>query len=136
RVTNLRELSEGVEEYPKEKELSSGTPKTIAGGLSFSDAPQVTNGTWVDTLVPGETLLYRVKVEDGQTARFTANGPTGGFRFPADAANHHQLWVDGVVFSPDRQEVGSGINLPGSFTPRSGSSDPKSVSTTQLRYKN
>lgn len=134
RVTNLGELPEVVGSIPEPKELPTSNAQRVTGGLSFSDAPEITEGTWVDTLVPGETLVYRVKVEDGQTARFTANGPTDGFRFPADAANHDQLWVDGVVFSPDRQEVDTSINVPGSFSRRS--TDPKAVTTATLRYKN
>lgn len=135
RVTNVDELPAAVEGYPEDKELPADKPKKASGGLTFSDAPEVTDGSWVDTFVPGETLVYRVKVEDGQTARFTANGPTGGFRFPADSGVLDNLWVDGTIFAPDRHPVGSGVDIPGSFNPTSGS-DPKSGSTAPLRYKN
>ncbi|WP_277452409.1 VWA domain-containing protein [Janibacter sp. DB-40] len=132
RVTNLDELPEAVEEHPEEVELTTGKEQPVTGGLSFSDAPEITEGTWVDTLVPGETLLYRVKVEDGQIARFTANGPTGGFRFPEDSGN---LWVDGSAFGPDRQQVGDSIWIAGHFSDTYGN-NPKSVTTAPVRYKN
>lgn len=132
RVTNLAELPEAVDAYPKEKELPAGTPKPVTGGLSFSDAPEITSGTWVDTLVPGETLVYRVKVEDGQTARFTANGPTGGFRYPEEYSGI--LWVDGRAFGPDRQEVDDSILIAGSF--HADDTSPKSVTAAPVRYKN
>lgn len=135
RVTNLGELPGVVDSIPEETELPKGKEQPVTGGLSFADAPEITEGTWVDTLVPGETLLYRVKVDYGQTARFTANGPTGGFRFPADAANHEQLWVEGLAISPDRQETGGLASSPAGSFSRS-SANPKSVTTAQIRYKN
>ena len=132
RVTNLDELPEAADEHPSEEELPAGKTKPVTGGLSFADAAEVTSGTWVDTLVPGETLLYRVKVEDGQTVRFTANGPTGGFRFPEDSGN---LWVDGRAFGPNRQTVDDSIRKAGHFSSTHGNS-PKSVTSTEVRYKN
>lgn len=135
RVTNLEELPAAVEGYPEDKELPADDPREVSGGLTFSDAPEVTDGTWVDTFVPGETLVYRVKVEDGQTARFTANGPTGGFRYPAESGILDDLWVDGTIFAPDRHPVGSGVDVPASFNSVSGG-DPKAGSTAPLRYKN
>lgn len=135
RVTTMDDLPAAVEDYPKEIELKKkGKAQPVTGGLSFSNAPEITEGTWVDTLVPGETLVYRVKVEDGQTARFTANGPTGGFRFP-EGHELDTLWVDGSAFGPDRQEVGDSSRIAGSFSEQYGSS-PKSVVGAPVRYKN
>lgn len=133
-VTNLKDLPEIVDEHPDQKDLPEGKAKAITGGLSFSDAAEISSGTWVDTLVPGETLLYRVKVEDGQIGRFTVNGPTQGFRFPADAAKHDQVFIQGMVYSPDRQNADGLTPVPGTFS--RGGSDPQSISTSQVRYKN
>ena len=133
-MTNLASLPEGEESHPKDKELPAGEPKPVTVGLSFSGAPEVTSGTWVDTIAPGETLLYRVKVEDGQTARFTANGPTGGFRFPSDSSFLDELYVDGIAYSPDREPVGTGYRVGGSFSTKQSS--PESASTATVRYRN
>ncbi|WP_277452411.1 VWA domain-containing protein [Janibacter sp. DB-40] len=134
RVTNLDELPDAAGDLPEAKDLTAGDAQPIAGGLSFSDAPEITEGTWVDTLVPGETLVYRVKVDYGQTARFTTHGPTGGFRFPADVARVNYLLIDGEAFSPDRQKVDESVRAPGQFNP--AYSSPGSVRTANVRYKN
>ncbi|WEV79683.1 VWA domain-containing protein [Janibacter cremeus] len=134
RVTNLPELPDAAGDLPEAKDLTAGEAQPIAGGLSFSDAPAITEGTWVDTLVPGETLVYRVKVDYGQTARFTTHGPTGGFRFPADIGRTNYLLIDGEAFSPDRQKVDESVRAPGQFNP--AYSSPGSVRTANVRYKN
>ena len=134
RVTNLAELRKPAEDYAKEKKLKAGKAEPITGGLSFADAPEITEGTWVDTLVPGETLVYRVWVEPGQIPRFTANGPTDGFRYP-DESDLGTLWVDGRGFGPDRQALTDNFLISGSFSPTFGR-DPKSIAGPQVRWSN
>jgi Ca-activated chloride channel family protein len=136
RVTNLTSLPAPMEKYPKEADLPKGPEQIITGGLAFSDAPEIGNGTWVDTIVPGETLVYRVKVEQGQTVRFTVHGPTGGFRFPDDDhLGRGVLWIGGNPFSPDRQTVGNHVFSTGSFSSALGS-DAVSSSSAVVRYTN
>ncbi|WP_068253334.1 vWA domain-containing protein [Janibacter corallicola] len=134
RVTNLGELPKAAEDYPAEKTLKAGRTRSITGGLSFADAPEITEGSWVDTLVPGETLVYRVWVEPGQTPRFTANGPTGGFRYP-EGSELDSLFVDGRAFGPDRQALTDNTLITGNFSQTYGRS-PKSVAGPPVRYRN
>ncbi len=131
-VTTLDDLPEPGENHPSEVELPAREATPVRGARRFTDAPEITSGTWSDTLVPGETRVYRVKVDYGQTARFTANGPTGGFRFPADH-ELEDLWVEGLAYAPDRQLVDDSSTT-GSFS--SGSSSPQSVNTAPLRFRN
>ena len=42
------------------------TPKAAVGGTSFDNAPQLAPGSYTDTIVPGETQTYQVKVGWGQ----------------------------------------------------------------------
>lgn len=133
-VTNLTELPEAEEDYPDEVDLGKEEATPVTGGTGFSDAPEVTSGTWSDTLTPGETRVYRVWVDYGQTVRFTANGPTGGFRFPAEHEND-RLWVDGRAYAPDRRLVGSNYSSPGDFSASYGSS-PKSVTSAPVLFRN
>lgn len=131
-VADLADLPEAGENHPSEVELPAAEATPVRGGRGFTDATEVTAGTWSDTLTPGETRVYRVKVEYGQTARFTANGPTGGFRFPAEH-EFDTLWVRGQAYAPDRQLVDDSTSV-GSFS--SGSSSPQSVNTAALQFRN
>jgi Ca-activated chloride channel family protein len=44
----------------------SGSPQLAAGSPNFTDAPELTPGVWRDTILPNETLLYRVDLDWGQ----------------------------------------------------------------------
>lgn len=128
-VANLSSLPKAMEATPDEMEVPAGKATPITGGTGFTNAPQVTSGTWSDTLTPGEARVYRVKVDYGETARFTVNGPTGGFRYPGDG--FESLHVEGRTYAPDRQFVDRAT---GNFS--SGSSSPASTNTAKIRYLN
>lgn len=128
-VANLSSLPKAMEATPDEMEVPAGKATPITGGTGFTNAPQVTSGTWSDSLEPGESRVYRVKVEYGETARFTVNGPTGGFRYPGDGFD--SLYVEGRAYAPDREFVDRAT---GSFS--SGSSSPASANTAKIRYLN
>ncbi|GAB2574781.1 hypothetical protein GCM10027168_04620 [Streptomyces capparidis] len=55
--------SPGASEPPA---AAAGTPKKVAGGTGFNDAPAVGAGVWQDRLTPGQTTFYQVPVEWGQ----------------------------------------------------------------------
>lgn len=57
---------------------SDGSPKTAVGGGGFADAATLTPGSYTDTILPGEQLYYRVRVDYGQRAAFTARLSTKG----------------------------------------------------------
>ena len=54
----------------------SGTP--VVGGSSFSDAVTLTPGTYQDSLLGDEQVFYRVRLDFGQRAAFTADVPAPG----------------------------------------------------------
>ena len=77
KVTNLSTLPDPVDEdgrdsWEKPVPLQGvGTP--VVGGASLDDAPELTPGTtYNDTLRPREQLIYKVKVEPGQSPRMSA----------------------------------------------------------------
>jgi Ca-activated chloride channel family protein len=58
----------GYSNATKAAETPTGTPAPAAGSPSFAGAPPVAPGLYSDSILPGETLLYRVpNVEWGQT---------------------------------------------------------------------
>ncbi len=67
----------------KKVKVPHPTPTPTPGGLSYSQAPEITAGTVSDTLVPGETKYYRVNVDWGQRSiaevEFDKNN-TGSYR--------------------------------------------------------
>ena len=129
-VGDLQDLPKGVAETPDAKDLTASDPTSVTGGTGFTDAPEVTPGTWTDTLEPGQTRVYRVRVDYGQTARFTVNGPTGGFRYPSDSFD--SLGIAGVLYAPDRTMVED----PSAGSYGGGYNSPSSVTTSEVRYRN
>ena len=129
-VGDLKDLPKGVEEAPDIKDLKASDPTPVEGGTGFTDAPEITSGTWTDTIAPGQTRVYRVRVDYGQTARFTVNGPTGGFRYPSDGLD--SLNIAGVLYAPDRTLVED----PSSGSYGGGYNTLSSVNTAKVRYLN
>lgn len=129
-VGDLQDLPKAVEETPDPKDLEASDPTPVKGGTGFTDAPEVTPGTWTDTIEPGQVRVYRVRVDYGQTARFTVNGPTGGFRYPSDGLD--SLNIAGVLYAPDRTLVED----PSAGTYGGGYTTPSSVTTARVRYLN
>lgn len=129
-VGDLQDLPKGVQETPDPKNLKASDPTSIKGGTGFTDAPEITPGTWTDTIEPGQTRVYRVRVDYGQTARFTVNGPTGGFRYPSDGLD--SLDIVGALYAPDRTMVED----PSSGTYGGSYNSPSSVTTAEVRYRN
>ena len=77
-VTNLAALPEGLTTpYTGQgKKVTAGkSSKAALGGSSFSNADELTAGSWTDTVAVGETVLYRVRLEPGQTLRTTLEAP-------------------------------------------------------------
>jgi Ca-activated chloride channel homolog len=55
----------------------SGPETPVAGGASFANADEISDGKWSSTLVPGESLLYGFRLEFGQSARIAVDFPEG-----------------------------------------------------------
>ncbi len=129
-VGDLKNLPKGVEDTHDPKDLKASDPTPVKGGTGFTDAPEITPGTWTDTIAPGQTRVYRVRVDYGQTARFTVNGPTGGFRYPSDGMD--SLSIAGLLYSPDRNLVED----PNTGSYGGGYNMLSSVNTAEVRYLN
>lgn len=72
-------------------ELSGDQPRKVNGGLAFSDAPLLeAGGVYRDEIVPGESLVYRVRGDFGQQIQY-------GVRF-------HTL-PSGSQFSPSSERI-------------------------------
>lgn len=97
-------LPAGVAEFGDVKEVSAkGRVGAVAGGVSFSDAAELSPGVWSDTITSGETLVYKVPLQFGQRLRATVDlpmpksgwVPTNDFALPAEvrvlSANRVQL---------------------------------------------
>ena len=68
---------------PKTDQQVADAPVTapvrpVVGGGSFSNSPVIETGTYSDTILPGEELFYRVRLEWGQSAAFTVDVPRPG----------------------------------------------------------
>ncbi|PGH49407.1 VWA domain-containing protein [Streptomyces sp. Ru87] len=92
--------------------LPGGTPRKVAGGTGFNDARKLGTGVWRDTVLPSQTLWYKVPVGWGQQLRYDVEfaneptvegGSTSGISYGATQ-----------VYTPDRQPVGTGT---GEFSP-------------------
>jgi len=101
-VTNRDALPESVADYDgRGKAVATTSPvRRAAGGSGFSNAAEIGAGTWSDSVAFGETVLYRVHLDYGQTLRATATIPGGGrrpFRSPFE-----QWFTRLAVASPAR----------------------------------
>ena len=130
-VTNLADLPEPKDTARDPELITHGTPKEAIGGLAFSDATEITAGTWQDTLVPGELLVYKVRVEDGQKATLQVKGPVD-FTFPEQGT---ALWISGHLIAPDRLRAGNDFQSVPSFS-RTYGFDKESVTTGTVTYRN
>jgi Ca-activated chloride channel family protein len=95
-VTNLDSLPDGVEPDQVKPLVAkaSSSPTPVAGGGGFGDAPTLEPGSYTETVVPGEQLYYKVRLDFGQRAAFTTdvNYDGAGPRFDS---------VQGLLFTVD-----------------------------------
>ncbi|HET7476763.1 MAG TPA: hypothetical protein VFJ97_12180 [Dermatophilaceae bacterium] len=78
--------------------------KETTGGSSLSLAATLAAGSWLDTVKPGETLVYRVRTQWGQRAVLTLEALDGGPLVRKAAAGAHAVPVDVRVLSSDGSE--------------------------------
>lgn len=72
----------------------TGTPQAIVGGGGFGDAPVLDPGTYEETILPGEQIFYRVRLDFGQRAAFTADIARTGAKPEFGATDHNLFTVD------------------------------------------
>ncbi|WP_411081623.1 vWA domain-containing protein [Streptomyces sp. cmx-18-6] len=96
----------------KEARLPTGSPRDVRGGTGFNDATPIGGGVWKDTVLPSQTLWYKVPAGWGQQVRYDvefANEPTlerGASTYSYGATQ---------LFTPARFPIsGGGVE----FTPR------------------
>lgn len=83
---------EGIKSLEVRELPFEGIAKPVAGSPSFEAAPELTTGVWSSDIVAGETLIYRFRLEYGQSANV-------GLRFLAGTPAHYDAFgVD--VFAP------------------------------------
>lgn len=100
-ITNVATLPEGVTSYTGQgKEVAAGATKAAVGGSSFSNAEEVGAGSWTDTVAVGETVLYRVRLEPGQTLRTTLDAPAPKSSWRLEGAE--TVLPDLEVYTPSR----------------------------------
>ena len=78
-VENIDQLPAGVQKVPKNnsKQLSSpasGDPESVVGGSSFNDAFEVGSGTYVTEILPGEVVVFKTRIQYGQSGLFSLDG--------------------------------------------------------------
>ncbi|HEY0238821.1 MAG TPA: VWA domain-containing protein [Friedmanniella sp.] len=83
-VTNRADLPAPVAGYTgKGSRLPAQTGATpVVGGSGFSNAPAVGAGAWSDSIAFGDTALYRVPLDYGQSLKVTASLPGDKGRLP------------------------------------------------------
>lgn len=133
-VTDLASLPAGLtqDEVASLVAERSGAGAPVVGGGSFSDSLELGPGTYQDVLVGDEQLFYRVRLEQGQRAAFTADVPAPGTSgqqpssssvlFGVEAYTPARVSLSRVLGkkTPDNQvQLRSGIDrgVAGEFTP-------------------
>ena len=83
-VTNRADLPEAVEGYTGEgfRVRQQEKPAPVVGGSGFSNAPTVAAGSWSDSIAFGDTVIYRVPLDYGQTLKVTASLPGDKGKLP------------------------------------------------------
>ena len=101
-VTNAADLEEAPsDETAKPDKVEATTPaQPVVGGTSFNDAPTVTPGTYEDVVIPGESLYYKVRLEEGQQAVWTIDVPTAD-----DLSDEETTSLSGTVHAPARKDL-------------------------------
>lgn len=95
-------------------ELPIENPKPISGGTGFSDAVDITEGTYSDNIIPGEFRFYKIPVAYGQR-------PVMKVKTPASVAHNADSLGFGI-YDPMRNEV---LRHPLNFFQDAAESDPE-----------
>lgn len=78
-MSNLADLPGAAADYDgKGKDVAPRKPvQDVVGGSGYFNAPEITAGSWPDTVTVGETVIYRVPLDHGQRVRATVDAPAG-----------------------------------------------------------
>lgn len=101
-ASSLPEALDPEEVTPK-KAKGGGKATPAVGGGGFGNAATLEPGSHVDTILPGEQLYYRVRVDHGQDAAFTTGIATTGPK-PDLEGNRYDLFTVNA-WSPSLREI-------------------------------
>ncbi|MGO1167137.1 MAG: vWA domain-containing protein, partial [Janibacter sp.] len=80
-----------------------GSPEPVVGGGGFGDAAPLDPGSYRETILPGEQLYYRVRLDYGQSAAFSAGIATTGPQPELDSSDHQFFAVE--AWSPTLHDL-------------------------------
>ncbi|MDN5894271.1 MAG: VWA domain-containing protein [Nocardioides sp.] len=136
-VANLDALPEPDSDVTYQAPPKSGKTQEVTGGTSFNDAEPLTPGSYSGTIVPGESLTFRIEADWGQQPVAAASfPPASGDLEPAAKGNAHVL-LD--VFSPGRARSASTFTEPSTEAEVSlltTSKSKASATTTAVNFAN
>lgn len=81
----------------------TGPPRDVEGGTGFNDARGLGRGIWRDTLLPGQTRFYKVRVGWGQRLTYGADFANEPLLEEGSTASS---FVATAVYGPGRQPLG------------------------------
>ncbi|NUS74504.1 MAG: VWA domain-containing protein [Corynebacteriales bacterium] len=120
-----------MEEEPVSPKVSKDATATVGSG-SYGDAPVLEDGTYTDTLRPGEEVFYRVPVDYGQRLASSLKLPRLTEENEAKLGSGTSVKYE--IISPDRREVSqSGADTSAYF---GGDPQTLSNSTVPVQYNN
>lgn len=97
-------------------EMPIDNPQPISGGTGFNDAVEISEGSYSDTIIPGEFKFYKIPVTYGQRPVLRAKTP------PSVARNADDIGFG--IFDPLRNEVAGGKLI---FFDDAEESDPETL---------
>lgn len=130
-ITNLSGLPESVKSYDGQgkKVTAAKSAKPALGGSSFSNAEELAVGSWSDSVAVGETVMYRVRLETGQTLRATLDAPAPKSSWELTGAE--TVLPDIELYTPSR------VQLRRLFTPiQARRTAVLTVATPEVRVRN
>ena len=130
-VTNRTDLPGPVDGYTGKgfRLTRRAAAQPVVGGSGFSNAPEVTAGAWSDSIAFGETTLYKVPLDYGQTLKVTASLPGNKGRLPLDLYDGYIVRVR--LLSPAH------VQLVKEEDPRTGgTAEHLSATSPQVRVRN
>lgn len=140
---NLAALPKGVSEVPTgQQDLTSpasGEPKKVVGGVSFSDALEVTPGTYSTEVVPGEKAFFKTRLEYGQAGLFSQDNLRLSDAVRAGLKPMDDIPVFSDVYGPDLSHISSQSGLNRYYQKSDGlleASYPRILVTPEIRYRN
>ncbi|MFE0626821.1 VWA domain-containing protein [Streptomyces sp. NPDC058864] len=81
----------------------TGAPRDVEGGTGFNDARRLGKGIWRDTLLPGQTRFYKVRVGWGQRLTYSADFANEPLLRGGSTASS---FVATAAYGPGRQPLG------------------------------